>query len=125
MIQFVISGRLSGTNDIIRLAAYNRYLGGAQRKREKDQCYAAIMAQNQSVRARFTKPVRVSMAWIEPNGRRDLDNISGGQKVILDALVMARVLPNDTREWLKGISHTFPPPDKSNPRIEVTVEEIA
>jgi hypothetical protein len=120
-MKFVIPGRLSGTNEIIKNAAWNRYSGGAQRKKEKEKCYWAILEQFRGADA-FCVPVTLAFSWIEPNAKRDLDNITGGQKVMIDALVMAGIIPNDTREWIKGISHTFPAPDKKNPRIEMTVE---
>lgn len=121
---FTIHGRLNGTNEIIKAAAYNRFAGGAMRKRDKMRCAEEIAAQNLVLKSRYANAVRVSFAWIEPNGKRDIDNVTGGQKVILDALVMCGVIPNDTREWVQEISHTFPPPSKSNPRIEVTIEEM-
>lgn len=120
---FTILGRLSGTNEIIKAAAYNRFAGGAMRKKDKTFCIACVQAAMGRQKVRFAKPVTLSFAWIEPNAKRDLDNVTGGQKVILDALVLCGVIPNDTREWVKGISHTFPPPDKENPRVEVTVTE--
>jgi hypothetical protein len=123
-MKFIISGRLSSQNEVIRNAAYNRYGGGAQRKKEKERCYWAVMEQMNGEPVRFTNPVTIAFTWIEPNAKRDIDNVAaGGTKVICDALVMANVIPNDTREWVRGISHTFPPPDKANPRIEVTVTE--
>lgn len=119
-----IPGRLSGTNDIIRMAAWNRYAGGAKRKKEKELCAWHIRHDNAIHKAHFTNAVRVSLAWIEPNAKRDLDNITGGLKVILDALVMCKIIPNDSREWVKAIEHRFPEPDKKKPRIEVTLTDI-
>jgi Holliday junction resolvase RusA-like endonuclease len=122
---FSIPGRLSSQNEVIRNAAYNRYGGGAKRKKEKEHCYWGMVEQMGKLPIRFTRPVTISFAWIEPNSKRDIDNIAaGGTKVIIDAMVMAKIIPNDTREWVKGISHTFPPPDKANPRVEVTIEEM-
>lgn len=124
MITFTITGRLCGTNEIIQAAAYNRFAGGALRKKDKNNCIQQISIQNMNLKVHFMKPVSLSFAWIEPNGKRDLDNITGGQKVCIDALVALGIIPNDTREWVKGISHTFPPPDKARPRIEVNIEEV-
>lgn len=109
-------------NEIINACRHNRYTGAAQKKAVTNECGWRILERKVP---EFRRPVVVRIRFIEPDRRRDVDNIQSGTKFIMDALVMARVLPNDTREWLKGISHTFPPPDKSNPRIEVTVEEIA
>jgi Holliday junction resolvase RusA-like endonuclease len=122
IFRFTIPGRLPGMNEIINACRHNRYTGAAQKKAVTNECGWRILERKVP---EFRRPVVVRIRFIEPDRRRDVDNIQSGTKFIMDALVMARVLPNDTREWLKGISHTFPPPDKSNPRIEVTVEEIA
>lgn len=72
----------------------------------------------------FRVPVSIDFKWTEPNQKRDPDNIIGGQKVILDALVICGVIPNDTQQWIKGIRHTFMGPDKLNPKIVVTVNSL-
>lgn len=91
------------------------------RKADKEKCKWEIGVQNIHMKAHFKHPVELAFAWIEPNAKRDLDNITGGQKVVIDALVLCGVIPNDTRQWVKGISHRFPDPDPKNPRVEVTV----
>lgn len=96
---FKILGRLNGTNEIIKAAAYNRFAGGAMRRKDKAFCIAAIQAIG-PYNIHFMNAVRVSFAWIEPNSRRDLDNITGGQKVILDAMVACEIIQNDTRQWI-------------------------
>ncbi len=74
-------------------------------------------------RLRITSPVRMHYTWYEPNTRRDLDNISSfGRKVIQDALVVSRVIPDDGWNVIKGYSDEFYV-DKNNPRIEVLIEE--
>ncbi len=70
-------------------------------------------------------PVLIHVSWFEKDYRRDPDNIRCGLKYILDGLVVSGKLPNDTREWIRGLSDTFPEPDKLNPRVEVRINEIA
>lgn len=60
------------------------------------------------------------ITWYEPNGRRDPDNVMAGQKFMLDALVHAGVIPNDSQKYIAGIVHRFRV-DKQNPRVEVEI----
>lgn len=75
---------------------------------------------------KFTNPVIISFCWVEPNGRRDRDNVSGGgAKVILDTMKHLGIIQNDTRRWVMDLRHDTTQIDKTNPRIEITIEEVA
>ena len=92
----------------------NRWVGnGIKRKNTELAAFAAMALRPILV------PVRIEIKWIERDKRRDLDNVSFAIKFILDGIVEAGKLPNDTREFVTGINHIFPDPDKINPRIEV------
>ena len=45
-----------------------------------------------------------------------------GQKFILDGLVAAGTIPNDSQKYIKRIQHEFDV-DKQNPRVEVVIED--
>lgn len=114
---FEIPGRLPGLNEIVGAARYNRFSGAKQKREETERCaFWAMKIQP------IKKPVSLRIAWIEPNMRRDIDNVSGGVKFILDGLVQAGKLPNDSRRWVKSISHFFPDPDSKNPRVLIFIE---
>ena len=49
-----------------------------------------------------TPPCIVHMLFIEPNRRRDADNVESAKKFILDALVKSGVLLNDNPRWVLG-----------------------
>jgi len=117
---FTVEGRLSGLNEIVNAARSNRYAGAQQKKRETTRCQWAILAASVP---RFVAPVRVAFKWIEKDLRRDPDNICAGAKFCLDALVENGRIPNDTRRWIKGITHEFPEVDKNKPRVEVQITE--
>jgi len=119
---FTIEGRLAGLNEIIGANRYNRFAGAGLKKKEQARCVKAV---NDYLLPKMSKPVRIHFEWIEPNSRRDLDNIAAGTKFVCDALVATGILPNDNREWVKGIAHAFPEPDKAKPRVVVTLTEIA
>lgn len=119
--RFTVSGRLPGLNEIVDAARYNRFAGASQKKKETQRCQWAVIAGQVPC---FSSPVVVSFKWFEKDLRRDPDNIcGGGQKFALDALVVLGRIPNDTRRWIKGITHEFPAPDKANPRVEITLSD--
>lgn len=118
---FTIPGRLASLNEIIAKARYDRFAGASQKKAETRRCQMAIIAGQV---ATFKTPVHISIRWIERDLKRDPDNICAGVKFCLDALVELGRIPNDTRRWVKNISHEFPEPDKANPRVEVMICDI-
>lgn len=119
--EFTIPGRLAGANEI-KAANRSHWSKGAKlAKSEKEKCWIAIISEKTYGMAHLKAPVTISMRWIEPNAKRDLDNITSGQKAIIDALVTSGIIGNDTREWVQNLIHAFGPPDKENPRIEVCV----
>ena len=124
MIQFTIKGRLAGANEIKSANRAHWSVGAKIVKNDKELVLWTLKAAGLYQKGTFTNAAGVSFTWIEPNGKRDVDNISAGQKVILDALVASGWLVNDTRRWVKEIRHFFPDPDPRNPRIMVVVEEL-
>lgn len=117
---FVIEGRLAGMNEYVFANRSNRFKGAALKKENQEKAEAAIAA---SGIVPFDKPVIIHYLFVEPNCRRDVDNIaSGGTKVISDALVAKGIIPDDNQKWVKGMTCKFLVNAK-NPRIEVTVAE--
>uniref|UniRef100_A0A6M3LSC7 Putative endodeoxyribonuclease n=1 Tax=viral metagenome TaxID=1070528 RepID=A0A6M3LSC7_9ZZZZ len=113
----VIRTRFPSLNDQIAAAKTHWSAYADQKRRHTNR----VALEARAARWRRVKgPVIVRITWIEPDARRDLDNVAGGgQKACLDGLVQAGVLPNDTRQWVRGIQHVFPDPDKTDPRIEI------
>ena len=119
---FEIPGPLPGLNEIIGAINRHRFVGAKLKKETTERCAWWIKSQRLP---EFLKPVSISFFWHEKDKRRDLDNITAGAKFILDALVVTGRLQNDTRRWIKSISHAFPEPDKNNPRVKVLIEELS
>lgn len=120
MIRFEIMGRLPGLNEMTAANRYNRFAGGTQKKKTTALCAKWIQSSKVPT---FNQPIKVAFEWVEPNARRDIDNVAAGAKFVLDALVDTGRLPNDGRKWVRAISHTFPEPDPVNPKVIVTIEE--
>lgn len=53
----------------------------------------------------LTVPCIVHVDWYENSRRRDVDNVESAIKYILDALQVAGILKNDSRKYVKQVSH--------------------
>lgn len=116
-MKFEIPGRLPGLNEIIDAAKRNPH----EYARMKETC-TAMVAWLAKKLPRFEK-VALVITWYEPDQRRDLDNIMAGQKFILDGLVAAGTIPNDSQKYVRGIMHRFEV-DRQNPRVEVEIVDV-
>ena len=116
-MKFEIPGSLPGFNDIIDAAKRNPH----EYARMKET-YTAMVAWLAKKLPSYEK-VALVITWYELDHRRDPDNIMAGQKFILDALVHAGVIPNDSQKYVRGIVHRFKV-DRKNPRVEVEIVDV-
>lgn len=119
-MRFTIPGRLPGMNEII--AANRRHrMAGATLKREAETQVSL------GIQAAHCKPlsgaVAVHLHWVEPNARRDPDNIRAGVKFILDALQSHGLIEGDGQAVVVRLSDSFAV-DKTDPRVEVEVTGV-
>lgn len=126
MAKFTIKGRLPSANELLRwdrIVGRNgrgKYYGSIKRRTLRLEVSGFIW---QAMLTKFKTPVDISVLWVEPNARRDYDNIASGIKFILDALVMTETIGGDSRKWIpRPVQHTYAV-DKVDPRIEVTINE--
>jgi hypothetical protein len=115
--EFEIPGTLPSLNQFIREQRANRY-GGARMKAEAMQRVQEVImvAHLQPMQT----PCHVIFSWYMPNTRTDLDNVRFGSKVILDALVLQRIIPDDSMKYIVAMSDNFHV-DRANPRIRVAL----
>ena len=119
-MKLVVPGRLSGLNEYIAAERTHRQKAAKLKHREQERVLACIRACKLK---RCKQPVFMRYAWYEKDRRRDKDNVSSfGRKVIQDALVLAKIIPNDGWRWIVGFSDSFFT-DNQNPRIEVEIVE--
>ncbi len=114
-----IPGRLPGLNEIIA-AAKSHFAKYSTEKKEYTEEVAWLAKQARL--PKFEKAYFI-ITWYEPDLRRDPDNIMAGQKFIMDGLVQAGVIPNDSQKYIAGIVHRFRV-DRKNPRIEVEIRGV-
>jgi Holliday junction resolvase RusA-like endonuclease len=121
MMKLIIPGTLPNLNDYIDAERKHRQKAAAMKK--KYEHLIMLLAKSQLRGVKFTKPVVMRYVWLEPNRRRDKDNVSSfGRKLIQDALVRSGVLKNDGWNEIDSFSDSFGV-DQKNPRIEITITE--
>ena len=121
IIRIVIPGQLPGLNEYIAAERSSKYKA-AKMKHEAERLisyYVNLAAKGNKVVA----PVMIHYTWIEPNKRRDKDNIAWAKKFLQDALVSAGILADDGWKHIEGFTDSFAV-DKHNPRIKIEIKEI-
>lgn len=114
---FVIPGRLDGLNAYIGACRKNPHAGAAMKRKNQKRVLKAITEWDVQP---IETPVKVQVAWIEPNMRRDKDNIRSAIKYILDGMVEAGIIPGDGWKHVSDISDAYMV-NRHNPRVVVEV----
>ena len=90
-------------NDYTRACRTNAYKGGKFKADIEEVIGWCIRrALTAKTLQKVSGAVLVRFEWHESTKKRDADNIAFAKKFILDALVNMRVLPNDSRKYVKG-----------------------
>lgn len=105
--KLTIPGLLPGLNEYVdaERGAKGKYKAAAMKKQAENVIGYMIKTQLRGVR--FTRPVVIHYTWIEPNRRRDKDNIAFAKKFIQDSLVHAGVLQNDGWKHIEHFTDDF------------------
>ena len=122
MIKFTIIGELPDLNTYINECRRNKYGANKMKHDAQDTVLWAIRTQIKQG-AKITQPVQIRFLWACRDKRKDIDNVAFAKKFILDAMVSSKILPNDSREWVKGFTDEFII-DRKNPRTEIEIIEI-
>ena len=94
--------KLPSLNEYVNACRSNPFVG-AKMKKDSEELIGWFIKKIKP----FTAPVEVSFTWVEPNRRRDVDNIAFGKKFILDALVKYGVLQDDSQKYVRALSDSF------------------
>lgn len=118
MIEFTIPGSLCDLNTYIRAERTNRFIAAKIKKEETERVYWELKRQKT---AKIEKITLMEIHWYTKDLKKDSDNVTFAQKFILDGMVQAGIIPNDSRRYT-GVTthHMFV--DKINPRITVSIE---
>lgn len=117
MTKFTIHSRLPSLNDVISDNRANRYKGAKLKKDTEAIIIAEI--KKQKVQPVTEYPVEVFIRWVEPNRKRDVDNIQSSKKFILDAMVKAGVIVNDSQRYVAQVYDVVEVGDLARVEVEV------
>jgi len=95
----------------------------ANNKKQEVEEMIAYTALNQVKDRPIKSPVAIEYHWVEPNKRRDLDNIAFAKKFINDALVKIGILKGDGWRDIVALKDTFAF-ESRNPRVEILIREV-
>ncbi len=98
MQRFTIPFRLPSLNDYINVCRRNKY--------QAAKFKAALHAQIAPYVFRLDPIVGccvVKMTFVEPDRRRDVDNVESAKKYILDTMVACKRLQGDSPKWVRAV----------------------
>lgn len=120
-MKLIYEGKLPSLNELIDKGRTNRYVGARVKKRLTNKLAWIFKAQAKG--KRYQEHVNIAIHCYEGSYRRDDDNVlSGACKVILDALQVAEIIPNDSPKYVHLKPERFQSEDKSYYTV-VEIEE--
>jgi hypothetical protein len=113
-----IHGELCDLNTYIRAERSNRFRASKIKQEETER----VAWETAGLGTITSYPVHITYTWYSKDNRMDIDNVAFAVKFIHDGLVEAGVLDGDGRKHIAGFSHAAFLIDKTNPRVELTIE---
>lgn len=124
---------LDGMNEIINANRTNRYVGAKQERENvaNVQAFAEVAMRQQHWLPLNRRKAHVKVTFVEVDARRDVSNIYGGLKFVLDGLSHPRgsktlgagAIWDDSPKWVECEAHVRI--DKDNPGAEIEIWEVA
>jgi hypothetical protein len=97
---FTIPFRLPSLNDYVNACRTHPQVGAKMKK--STECDISWVIKAAKVKP-VTNPCIVCMTFVEPNRRRDCDNVESGKKYLLDALVSCGILQGDSPRYVIAV----------------------
>jgi Holliday junction resolvase RusA-like endonuclease len=118
-VTITIEGELTDLNTYINAERTNRFIGAQLKRKETERVALETRAAKVPPVSRY--PVTISFRWFSKDARKDIDNVAFAKKFILDGLVLAGVLQEDSRKHVAGFGSEEFYIDKARPRVEVSI----
>jgi Holliday junction resolvase RusA-like endonuclease len=117
MQTYEVRGKLATLNDHDKANRANRFVGAKMKKDMTDLVTYQLLG-----KVKITEPCTVSFHWLY-SGKHDYDNIRFACKYVLDGMVHAGVLPDDSQKWVRGFGgDTFEKVLKGDEGVIITVD---
>ncbi|WP_057821940.1 hypothetical protein [Schleiferilactobacillus perolens] len=108
-------------NKYVNAERSNRFSGSSLKKQATKNCMDyALSAAHQGLK--WGWPARLVFHWHMPDKRIDPDNMAFQKKYILDGLQDAKVLPNDSIEYVRGFRDDFSIEPSGHGYVEIKQE---
>lgn len=91
-----LKGEFTDLNTYIQAERGNRFVAAKIKQQETDR----VIYETKKYRKIIQGPVHIRFDWYVKNKKKDADNISFSKKFILDGMVKAGVLQNDTQKFV-------------------------
>lgn len=117
---FFIKGRFPGLNDYSDAERTHRMVA-AKMKKEYTDLVADYL---RLAKAPKFKKISVSFEWFEPNTKRDPDNIVFAKKFVLDGMVQAGMIKNDTQKYVLAFDDSWCVEEGDSKRVGVMVSVV-
>lgn len=124
-LRFFVPAKFPSLNELIGAANHNRFDGGRMKK--KYTGIAESCARRAALEEGWTAtdgPVTIEITWVEKDKRRDQDNVTAGQKYLLDGIVAAGVLRDDSQRYVPQPSVNKITHDKDAPGVWVVIRRL-
>lgn len=106
-------------NEYIHMANYNKHVANKAKQSDTAAAYlAALGAKNKKELVTVIGKADIIFNWYTRDNSHDPDNVRFIAKAILDGLVKANVLVDDSRKYINGFIDKFYI-DAKNPRVEI------
>jgi len=115
-VKIILPGEFTSLNEYISAERTNRFMAAKIKREETDRVVWECRIQEIDLTDTASYFI---FHWYVKNKKKDPDNIAFSRKFLMDGLVKAGVIVNDTQEYVKGFVDLFTV-DASNPRVEVT-----
>lgn len=99
-----------GLNEYTNACRRNKYQGAKLKKLYTEIAYTSALAAMANRREKWIQPTKrvcIACEWIEKDHRRDPDNIASGIKFVLDGIVKAGVIADDSQKYIYGMPLHF------------------
>lgn len=117
-MKITIKGELRDLNTFLKQVNNNRFAGAKVKKEDTEKVYYAC--KEKYIEPVKDYPIHITFKWYSKDNRKDLDNVAFAKKSALDGLVLAKIIENDSRKFIKGFTDEFYI-DKENPRLEIII----
>ena len=116
----IFKGEMTKLNTYIQAERSNKFVASKIKKQETDSIIWTCRKYKEKI---VDYPVIIEANWFTKNERVDSDNITFSKKWILDGLVKAGIIKDDSRKYVRIWRDIDIFVDKDNPRVVIEIKK--